>query len=322
MSEISSNDGSGNNNNNNVSKMAQKLVKEYWSSDDEEPVADGKVDDEPVADGKTDDMGDISWHVRGITVKTIDNASDCQVWINKLLSNKPRLLGLDCEWKALGNNYNRGRVALLQICDDSICLLLKMINIVKSGNFPCNLIQLLGNPNIIKVGLSIAGDKEKLFSDYEIEVNGCVDIKKFVLTKCLFVETLTDEEKKNISKSNLERICNFMLGYKALTKKKDITMSNWELNPLSQSQIVYGASDAIYGYYAFLQCILNVSNSKIDYSLVSQNEISKIVPLGASCVDNIDIVKLCDGVVQVNYKKQMQEVEQVCCFVILFFGDE
>ena len=300
MQEISSN-GASDNSNNNISKVAQQLVQKYWSCED------------------NDDIGDISCHVRGIPVKIIDNASDCQVWINKLLSNKPRLLGLDCEWKTWKNNnsknkycQHRGPVALLQICDDNICLLLKMINIKQSGNFPSNLVQLLENADIIKVGLTIAGDKQKLFKDYDIDVNGCVDIKKFMLKKCLFVEMLTNKEKMNVKNSNLEGICNFMLGYKALSKDKNITMSNWELNPLSQSQIIYGASDAIYGYYTFLQCILNVNNLKIDYSSVSQNENEKII-------DNVDLVKLCDGVVQVNYTKQMQQVQQVCFAICVLF---
>ena len=81
---------------------------------------------------------------------------------------------------------------------------------------------------------------------------------------------------------------------------------------LIKIQHLISVSDVIYGYYTFLQCILNVNNWKIDYSSVSQNENEKII-------DNVDIVKLCDSVVQVNYTKQMQEVQQVCFAIFVLF---
>ena len=239
----------------------------------------------------------ISYHVRGIAVKIIDNVNDCEKYINQLLSNNPKLLGFDCEWKPIQNKQEYNRISLLQLCDNNICLLLKMIDIEKSGNFPINLVQLLKNANIIKVGLSISGDKEKLYGDYKIDVNGCVDIKQFILGgKCSFMET-NDKERMSIKYSNLENICNYMFGYNAFVKNKEITMSNWELNPLTKSQIMYAASDVIYGYYAFLQCIVNISNSKLNYSLISNDENSKIISFAGAIANNIDIVQLCDGII-------------------------
>ena len=104
----------------------------------------------------------------------------------------------------------------------------------------------------------------------------------------------------NIKYGNLEKICNYMFGYKAFIKNKQITLSNWELNPLSQSQIIYGASDVIYGYYAFLQCIINVFNLKLNYSLISPDETEKMIPFGGAIVNNIDLLKLCDGIIDSN----------------------
>ena len=45
-----------------------------------------------------------------------------------------------------------------------------------------------------------------------------------------------------------------------LSKDKGITMSNWEISKLTKEQINYAAQDAIYGYYAFLQCVLNMNS--------------------------------------------------------------
>ena len=77
-----------------------------------------------------------SYHVRGIPIKIIDNVNDCETCVNQLLSNNPQLLGFDCEWKPMKNKQEYNRISLLQLCDNSICLLLKMIDIEKSGKFP------------------------------------------------------------------------------------------------------------------------------------------------------------------------------------------
>ena len=133
----------------------------------------------------------ISCYVRNIPVKVIDNVNDCQKCVNQLLSNNPRLLALDCEWKSMKTKQEYNRVSLLQLCDNNICLLLKMIEIEKSGNLPINLSELLENPKIVKVGLNISGDKTKLIHDYSIDVNGCVDMKQFILKNVyLFRQTM------------------------------------------------------------------------------------------------------------------------------------
>ena len=62
-------------------------------------------------------------------------------------------------------------------------------------------------------------------------------------------------------------------------------------------QVMQFIVHVIYYIYAFLQCVLNANNSKIDCSLVSQNKNEKIVTTGASYIHNVDIVKLCHGVV-------------------------
>ena len=90
----------------------------------------------------------------------------------------------------------------------------------------------------------------------------------------------------------------------AFVKNKEITISNWESNQLSQSQIIYAATDAIYGYYAFLQSLINIKHSKLDFSLVSNDEKQKII-LDDHLNNNILqkkkdlILKLCYGIIDI-----------------------
>ena len=111
--------------------------------------------------------------------------------------------------------------------------------------------------------------QKNYFKIMKFHVYGCVDLKEFILTKCVFGKL--DNIVEKIYNASLDKICNLMLGYTNnddnddcvfFKKNKQITMSNWELNELSKSQIAYAANDAIYGYYAFLQCIINIENKK------------------------------------------------------------
>ena len=85
--------------------------------------------------------------VRGVEVKIIENSKDCERCINQLLSRKPQVVGLDCEWKPIINKEDKHSVSLLQINDNNVCLLLQMqkiCNINSSYKIPLNLIGLLG----------------------------------------------------------------------------------------------------------------------------------------------------------------------------------
>ena len=258
----------------------------------------------------------ISCYVRGIAVKIIDNIKDCKKCVDELLLRNPCVLGLDCDWKPSFTKKPCYRVSYLQLCDDQDCLLLKMLDIEKSGNFPINLTKLLKNSNILKVGVGIIEDSNKLLKDYGIDVYGCVDLRQLIYHKCSFVET----RKKRITmcNSSLSKICNYVFGYPAFTKEKHMQTID---------RVIYSARDAIYGYYTFLQCAFNAHNSKIDYSLISQNENEKPLPFGASYINNniTDIKKLCNGIIytkqvkmekdsKVNAKKavkQAREIQQV-----------
>ena len=97
-------------------------------------------------------------------------------------------------------------------------------------------------------------------------MKGFVDIKEFILTKCSFIQTY--RQRMMISTCSLSEICNYMFGYSAFSKTRGIYSQAKKIklvNKLSICRIIHGADDAIYGYYAFLQCILNVNNSRIDY---------------------------------------------------------
>ena len=104
---------------------------------------------EVINNSNNNDNNKIS-NVYGISVILINTFEECIFYINKLLSYKPIILGLDCEWKPYFNKNNINKISLLQISDNNICLLIRLKNIFENNNnlFPNQLINLLINPKL------------------------------------------------------------------------------------------------------------------------------------------------------------------------------
>ena len=249
----------------------------------------------------------------GINIKVISTVDDCVECINDLQSYYPQLLGMDCEWKPYAcdrNNYNR--VSLLQLCDNNVCLLIRLHLL---DYIPLNLMSILNNPQIIKVGINISCDGKKLLNDYNINVCGCVDIKRFILNKCEFVQN-NQQLLNKIQQSSLSNLSNMLLSWidhdhdttnssnmnVLFCKDKKITLSNWECDQLSKHQIIYASNDAIFGYYSFVQCILNVNNETLNYKHINTNQNhNKNKIISDDTIDQLfkttNIIKLCYHVI-------------------------
>ena len=65
----------------------------------------------------------------GISIRIINTYDECISNINELLSYNPKILGFDCEWKPYRNEDKPNLISLLQISDNSICLLIRLKNI-------------------------------------------------------------------------------------------------------------------------------------------------------------------------------------------------
>lgn len=306
---------------------------------------------------------------RGIKIKIARTTQECVTGITELLSSNPCILGLDCEWKPYFNQDGYNKISLLQLSNNKICLLIRLHLI---DTIPACLVNILINPQIVKVGLNIAFDAKKLYKDYNLQVYGCVDIKHFIFEKCVFGEndhetnrtnmntsqkahvqflqnvrfskldelsrlllnnsdshhdtiTTSDSETNcDIKTTNVRNICsnnngnvnNYSIDF---VKDKHVTMSNWEIIKLTKEQIDYAAKDAIYGYYSFIQCVLNMDNKELSFDWINKNNYN-ITDIDADCnyayhepaiisnelLDNyfnnpnFDIVKICYGIMDIS----------------------
>lgn len=139
------------------------------------------------------------------------------------LSSK-RVLGIDSETRPSFVKGQSHKVALLQISSEEFCFLfrLNLTGLTKS------LLDLLENPSIIKVGLSLRDDFMMLRKRSPLKQQACIELQDFV-------------HPFGIDDKSLQKIYGILFGEKI---SKSQRLSNWEADVLSDAQKLYAATDA------------------------------------------------------------------------------
>ena len=172
-----------------------------------------------------------------MTVSVIESEPDLKTVENFVKCAKThKILGLDLEW------VNNGKPSLMQLAlPDGKCILVRL-SMLKE--IPSMLQQLLQQPDVIKLGVGIKQDCDKLLADYGVNVRSWVDIRHVVQPRR---ETLRSLGMASIAKTIL---------YLNLDKDRKIRRSNWNEGDcdgqLSQKQIEYAANDALIAVSAIL----------------------------------------------------------------------
>lgn len=99
------------------------------------------------------------------TVKVVSSLDECRRVVSQLEhdSKDYRVLGFDCEWVTV--NGVRRPVALLQICSNSVCALIRLSHL---KHVPLELQQILTDESILKVGVAPLDDAKLLAQDYNV----------------------------------------------------------------------------------------------------------------------------------------------------------
>lgn len=136
------------------------------------------------------------------------------------------VLGIDTETRPAFQKGKSYKVALLQIAGEDLCFLFRLNEF---GFSPC-LVELLSDPSILKVGLSLHDDFLMLRRRNESFVPaGYIELQDFA--KELGIEDMSLQKLyANIFHKRIS---------------KNARLSNWEADVLSESQKVYAATDAV-----------------------------------------------------------------------------
>lgn len=136
------------------------------------------------------------------------------------------LLGIDTETRPAFKRGESHKVALLQIANEEVCFLFRLN---ETGFLPC-LVQLLSDPSVLKVGLSLHDDFLMLRRREEAFVPaGYIDLQDYV--KNMGIEDMSLQKLyANVFQMRIS---------------KGARLSNWESDVLTEGQKVYAATDAV-----------------------------------------------------------------------------
>lgn len=139
------------------------------------------------------------------------------------LKSRPAI-GIDSETRPSFTKGQSHKVALLQISSEECCFLfrLNMTGLTKS------LIELLENPDVIKIGLSLKDDFMMLHKRASFHQQGCVELQDYV-------------RQFGIQDKSLQKIYAILFKEKI---SKSQRLSNWEADVLTDRQKQYAATDA------------------------------------------------------------------------------
>lgn len=156
------------------------------------------------------------------------------------------IVGVDTETRP---SFRRGlvyQVALLQVSTQEVCFLFRL-NMI---GLPVELIQLLENPQLTKIGLSLKDDLALLKRRASFTPQGFLDLQDFVKTM-------------GIEDMSLQKLYANVFGERI---SKSAQLTNWESPVLSESQKMYAATDA----YTTLRIYLKLNDLKQsgDYNII------------------------------------------------------
>ena len=155
-------------------------------------------------------------------IVVVDYESD----LKKILPflKKQKILGFDTETRPTFKKGALNEVALLQLSTEKTAFIFRL----NKMGLPAELVSILANPEIIKVGVAIGDDIKDLKKRSKFVAAGFVEIQ----------EKVKDFEIENFG---LKKLSGLLLGFRI---SKAQQTSNWEAEKLTEAQINYAATDA------------------------------------------------------------------------------
>lgn len=138
--------------------------------------------------------------------------------------NNHKAIGFDTETKPSFKRGQNHKVALMQLATDEVCYLFRLNRI----GYPKELVQLMSNPDIKKIGLSLRDDFAAIRQRSVRKPENFIDLQLFV-------------DKFGIDDNSLQKIYALLFGKKI---SKSQRLSNWEAPQLTPAQQAYAAIDA------------------------------------------------------------------------------
>ncbi|KAM6912997.1 exonuclease 3'-5' domain-containing protein 2 [Xenentodon cancila] len=219
--------------------------------------------------------------VKPVMVSSADEWQQLWPLIQKELLLFP-VLGFDCEWVKIDGVSVKGRasaVSLLQMATYSgLCVLVRLLAF-RNGQqpFPLSLMDVLRDPQVLKVGIGCYEDGKRLTRDFGLSVTCTVDLRYLALR----------QRRSSVSNGlSLKSLAADLLNV-SLDKSLVLRCSDWEADQLTLEQMTYAARDAQVSIALFLRL------------LGLQSEAGPASPSGSSYAE---LASCCQGLVDVPFR--------------------
>lgn len=156
------------------------------------------------------------------SIIVVDHQEEVATAVAHLSNHKA--IGFDTETKPSFKRGQNHKVALMQLATDEVCYLFRLNRI----GYPKELVQLMSNPDIKKIGLSLRDDFAAIRQRSVRKPENFIDLQLFV-------------DKFGIDDNSLQKIYALLFGKKI---SKSQRLSNWEAPQLTPAQQAYAAIDA------------------------------------------------------------------------------
>jgi ribonuclease D len=155
-------------------------------------------------------------------IHLIDNREDIAACVERI--NKEKVIGIDTETKPSFRKGVMHRVALIQIATQHEVFLFR----INQTGFSDELVSLLTNPQLLKVGIAFLDDIRDLQKIRPFRAKNVIDLN--ISAKNLGYESI-----------GAKKLSALVLGFR-ISKRQQT--SNWEVKKLSDAQLDYAATDA------------------------------------------------------------------------------
>lgn len=173
-------------------------------------------------------------------ITIVDSLETVQPAIQEL--RKAEVVGIDTETKPAFARGTHHKVSLVQISTTDHCYLFRLNKI----DFPVELADFLADENVKKIGLALRDDFNGLIKQRNFKPANFIDLQSIV-------------KSYGILELGLQKISAIIFNRK-ISKSQRLT--NWENNELTESQMIYAATDAWASLMIYLELEKNKKISK------------------------------------------------------------
>ncbi|KAI0299388.1 ribonuclease H-like domain-containing protein [Multifurca ochricompacta] len=173
---------------------------------------------------------------------------------NEMVASLNGAVGLDLEWPFSSNRVGgvkEGKVALVQLCDADIILL---IQVSKMQRFPQKVKELIESSRVPKTGVNIRNDGMKLYRDYGLLASNLIELGALA---CQVDEKFASMFRRPIV--SLAKMVSYCL-HKTLDKGP-VRTSDWSKD-LTLEQMKYASNDVHSGLMIFKSLMRTARSSK------------------------------------------------------------